>query len=169
MVPGTAEHPDRDAFALAMEVNLLGPTLGTAACVPGMREAGGGSVVVVSSIAALGGGAGFLPYAMSKAAAVTYARCAARELGQYGVRVNALLPGGVETPMSTGPNFASLDRDAWFGMMPIPRIGRPDEVAAAVLYLASEESSFVTGTSLVVDGGQMHGPIARDTNTTRSA
>lgn len=161
MVPGTAECPDESALRRAFDVNLLGPVLGTATCVPGMKALGGGSIVVMSSIAAVTGGAGFVPYAVSKSANVTYARCAAKELGPYGIRVNALLAGGVETPMSTGPNFASLDRDAWFGSMAIPRIGRPDEIAAAVAYLVSDESSFVTGTTLVVDGGQVLGPIAR--------
>jgi 3alpha(or 20beta)-hydroxysteroid dehydrogenase len=112
----------------------------------------------VSSIASLTGGGGFLPYASSKAANATYARCAARELGPLGIRVNSVHPGGVETPMNSGPDFAALDHDAWFGRMAIPRIGQPDEVADALLYLVSDESSYVTGTSLVVDGGQLLGP-----------
>jgi 3alpha(or 20beta)-hydroxysteroid dehydrogenase len=73
--------------------------------------------------------------------------------------VNALHPGGVETPMNSGPDFGALDRDGWFGRMAIPRIGQPDEIADALLYLVSDDSSYVTGTSLVVDGGQVLGPV----------
>jgi len=159
MVRGTAENADEAAMRFAFEVNVLGPAFGTSACVPGMRAAGGGAIVFVSSIAAITGGGGFLPYASSKAANATYARCAARELGPFGIRVNSLHPGGVETPMNSGPDFAGLDRDAWFGRMAIPRIGRPDEIADALLYLVSDESSYVTGTSLVIDGGQVLGPV----------
>jgi 3alpha(or 20beta)-hydroxysteroid dehydrogenase len=160
MVPGTAENADEAAMRFAFEVNVLGPALGTSACVPGMRAAGGGVIIFVSSIASMTGGGGFLPYASSKAANATYARCAAQELGPLGIRVNSLHPGGVETPMNSGPDFAALDREAWFGRMAIPRIGRPDEVADALLYLVSDESSYVTGTSLIVDGGQVLGPAA---------
>jgi 3alpha(or 20beta)-hydroxysteroid dehydrogenase len=159
MVRGTAEHADEAGLRFAFEVNVLGPALGTAACVPGMRAAGGGAIVFVSSIASITGGGGFLPYASSKAANATYARCAARELGPFGIRVNALHPGGVETPMNSGPDFGALDRDGWFGRMAIPRIGQPDEIADALLYLVSDDSSYVTGTSLVVDGGQVLGPV----------
>jgi 3alpha(or 20beta)-hydroxysteroid dehydrogenase len=158
MVAGTVEDADPVEFHRAFEVNVMGAVLGTAACVPGMKEAGGGAVIVMSSIAALTGGAGFAPYAISKAGNATFARLAANELGQYGIRVNCLQPGGVESAMSTGPQFSSLDHGAWFGRMPIPRIGRADEIADAALYLACDESSFVTGATLVVDGGQTLGP-----------
>jgi 3alpha(or 20beta)-hydroxysteroid dehydrogenase len=159
MIRGTAEHADGAALRHAFEVNVLGPALGTSACVPGMRAAGGGAIVFVSSIASITGGGGFLPYASSKAATATYARCAAQELGPLGIRVNSLHPGGIETPMNSGPDFAALDRDAWFGRMAIPRMGRPEEIADALLYLVSDESSYITGTSLVVDGGQLLGPV----------
>jgi 3alpha(or 20beta)-hydroxysteroid dehydrogenase len=158
MTRGTAEKADEGALRFAFEVNVLGPALGTSACVPGMRAAGGGAIVFVSSIASLTGGGGFLPYASSKAANATYAKCAARELGRYGIRVNSLHPGGTDTPMNSGPDFAALDRDAWFGRMAIPRMGRPQEVADALVYLVSDESSYVTGAALVVDGGQVLGP-----------
>jgi 3alpha(or 20beta)-hydroxysteroid dehydrogenase len=160
MTKGTATCADSAAMRFAFEVNVLGPALGTSACVPGMRAAGGGAIVFVSSIAALTGGAGFLPYASSKAANATYARCAARELGPLGIRVNSVHPGGIETAMNSGPDFAALDHDAWFGRMAIPRIGQPDEIADALLYLVSDESSYVTGTALVVDGGQVLGPAS---------
>ncbi|MEU9152839.1 SDR family oxidoreductase [Streptomyces sp. NPDC048417] len=158
MTQGTVASADAESLCLAVGVNVLGPIIGTQACLPGMIEAGGGSVVVVSSIASMSVGPGFIPYAVSKAGNAAYARAAARELGEYGIRVNSLHPGGVETPMNSGPDFAALDKDAWFGRMTIPRIGRPDEIAAAALFLASDDSSFITGTQLVVDGGQLLGP-----------
>ncbi|MFC0450018.1 SDR family NAD(P)-dependent oxidoreductase [Rhodococcus jostii] len=160
MTGGSIADPDEDAFRLAYDVNALGPVLGTAACIPGMRAAATGSVVLLSSIASLTGAGGFVPYAMSKSVHTTYARCAARELGHDGIRVNVVVPGGVETPLNSGPAFAALDRSAWFGRMPVPRIGQPDEIAGSILYLLSDDASFVTGTSLTVDGGQVHGPLA---------
>ncbi|MFE5028214.1 SDR family NAD(P)-dependent oxidoreductase [Streptomyces sp. NPDC056656] len=160
MTPGTVASTDEESLTLALDVNLLGPVIGTQVCLPGMIDGGGGSVVVMSSIASLSVGPGFIPYAVSKAANAVYARAAARELGPHGIRVNSLHPGGVETPMNSGPGFAALDKDAWFGRMPIPRIGRPAEIAAAALFLASDDSSYVTGTQLVVDGGQLLGPRA---------
>lgn len=155
-VAGTTEAALSDAFG----VNVLGPVLGTQVCLDGMIEAGGGSVIVVSSIAAISVGPGFIPYAISKAGSAAYARAAARELGQFGIRVNSLLPGGTESEMNSGADFADLDKDAWFERMTIPRIGRPDEIADAALFLAGNESSYVTGTQLVVDGGQLLGPRA---------
>ncbi|MFF2299273.1 SDR family NAD(P)-dependent oxidoreductase [Arthrobacter sp. NPDC058127] len=165
MVPGTVEGPDLTAVAHAWEVNFLGPVLGTAACVPAMKNAGGGAVVVLSSIAATTGAAGYMPYAVSKAASIRYVNLAAHELGEYGIRVNAILPGGVETAMSSRSDFASRDLDALFGRMAVPRIGRPREIADAALFLTSEESSYVTGTTLVVDGGQTLGPVRPERST----
>jgi 3alpha(or 20beta)-hydroxysteroid dehydrogenase len=158
MTPGSVTTTKESALDLAFGVNVYGPVIGTQVCTPGMIEAGGGAVVVVSSLASLTVGPGFIPYALSKAANARYAQAAARELGEFGIRVNSLHPGGVETPMNSGPDFADLDKDAWFGRMTIPRIGRPEEIANAALFLASEESSYVTGTQLVVDGGQQLGP-----------
>jgi 3alpha(or 20beta)-hydroxysteroid dehydrogenase len=160
MTPGSVADATQQALTDAFEVNVLGPVIGTQVCLDGMIEAGGGSIIVVSSIAAISVGPGFIPYAVSKAANAAYARAAARELGQFGIRVNSLLPGGTETPMNSGSDFAAFDKGAWFERMTIPRIGRPDEIADAALFLAGDESSYVTGTQLVVDGGQLLGPRA---------
>jgi 3alpha(or 20beta)-hydroxysteroid dehydrogenase len=159
MTPGTVDSTDEAALRLALDVNLVGAVIGTQVCLPGMVAAGGGSVVVVSSIASMTVGPGFIPYTVSKAANAAYARAAARELGQFGIRINSLHPGGIETPMNSGAEFADLDKDTWFARMTIPRIGRADEIAAAMLFLASDQSSYVTGTSLLVDGGQLLGPV----------
>ena len=86
------------------------------------------------------------------------AKSAAVEQGQYGIRVNSVHPGGVDTDMRR--NLAIADQDArrrWYGRLPIPRPGQPEEVANAVLFLASSESSLVTGAQFVVDGGQLAG------------
>jgi 3alpha(or 20beta)-hydroxysteroid dehydrogenase len=157
MAAGTVEGCTPTALRESFDVNVLGPVIGTQAVLRSMIGAGGGSIIIVSSIVSVAGGAGFVPYAVSKAGSAAYARCAALELGQYGIRVNSLHPGGVKTPMNSGPNFAALDEADWFGRMPIPRMGRPAEIAQSALYLASEQSSFVTGTQLIVDGGQVHG------------
>jgi 3alpha(or 20beta)-hydroxysteroid dehydrogenase len=158
MTPGSVTTTREPELDLAFGVNVYGPVIGTQVCTPGMIEAGGGAVVVVSSLASVTVGPGFIPYALSKAANAMYARAAARELGEFGIRVNSLHPGGVETPMNSGREFADLDKEAWFGRMTIPRIGQPEEIANAVLFLISDESSYVTGTQLVVDGGQQLGP-----------
>jgi 3alpha(or 20beta)-hydroxysteroid dehydrogenase len=159
MTPGSIVSTDETRLRTAYDINVVGAVIGTQVCLPGMMRAGPGSIIVVSSIASISVGPGFIPYALSKAANAAFARAAARELGQFGIRVNSLHPGGVETPMNSGADFAALDKEAWFSRMPIPRIGRPEEIADAALYLASEQSSYVTGTGLIVDGGQLLGPI----------
>jgi 3alpha(or 20beta)-hydroxysteroid dehydrogenase len=81
------------------------------------------------------------------------------ELGPDHIRVNAVVPGGIETPMSQGPEFDGVDTSgAWAGL-PIPRIGQPEEVAEVVLFLASDHSSYMTGTEVIVDGGMLAGPL----------
>jgi 3alpha(or 20beta)-hydroxysteroid dehydrogenase len=159
MTPGSVVSTDEARLRTAYDINVVGAVIGTQVCVPGMMRVGYGSIVVVSSIASVSVGPGFIPYALSKAANAAFARAAARELGQLGIRVNSLHPGGVETPMNTGEDFAALDKEAWFSRMAIPRIGRPEEIADAALYLACEQSSYVTGIGLIVDGGQLLGPV----------
>jgi 3alpha(or 20beta)-hydroxysteroid dehydrogenase len=82
------------------------------------------------------------------------------ELGAYGIRVNVIAPGGVDTPMSNQPEFEGFDRNAWYGKLPVPRIGRTEEIARVALLLASDEGSYMTGSVVNVDGGQMAGHSA---------
>jgi 3alpha(or 20beta)-hydroxysteroid dehydrogenase len=143
-------------YQLTFDVNVLGAVHGIQAVIPAMRAAGKGSVIVVSSVlGAAVGAAGMSPYAASKAAVSALARCAAIELGPDGIRVNTLLPGTIDTPMSAG--VRSDPENGTISRMPIARIGTSDEVAWAALYLASPRSAWVTGSQLVVDGGLLAG------------
>ncbi|KQQ38892.1 oxidoreductase [Rhizobium sp. Leaf306] len=111
----------------------------------------GGTIVLIGSIAGDIGTKGYGVYGATKAAVRSFTRTWANELAPKGIRVNVVSPGPTDTAMMAG---ASQEiRDALSGMIPLGRMGRPDEVAAAVLFLASEESSFTTGAELAVDGG----------------
>jgi NAD(P)-dependent dehydrogenase (short-subunit alcohol dehydrogenase family) len=149
---GPAGDLPPDAFDKTVAVNLKGPYFMMSRAVPLMIRGGGGSIVNVASIAALLSMAGQAVYAMTKAGLVSLTRSFAREYGQSGVRVNAILPGVVET------RFASaLVEDPgvqkWIRRLPVPRAGQPDDMVAGVLFLVSDHASFTTGTSLVMDGG----------------
>lgn len=125
------------------------------AAVPLMRRSGPGAIVLVSSINAERGKAGLAPYAASKAGMNALARTAARELGDFGIRVNAVAPGWIDTPMTAGlaEEFHQRARDE----SALGRIGEPDDVARVVLFLATDLSRHVTGQVLRVDGGQLIG------------
>ena len=125
-----------------------------------MKRAGGGSVVIFSSAAGLEGSPGLCAYAASKAANASFAKTAAMELGAYGIRVNAIAPGGIDTPMSNQPEFEGFDRDAWYRKLPIPRIGQPDDIVPIVVMLASDESRYMTGNVVNIDGGMLAGHSA---------
>jgi 3-oxoacyl-[acyl-carrier protein] reductase len=125
------------------------------AAAPAMRESGGGAIVLVSSINAERGKAGQANYGASKAAMNTLARTAAREFGRYGIRVNAVAPGWIDTPLTAALpgeiKQRALEETA------LARLGRPDDVAGAVLFLCADISRHVTGQVLRVDGGQLIG------------
>ncbi len=140
----TQEHFDR-IFGLNVRSLLFASQAGA-----GLMGAGG-AIVLIGSIASMIGTAGYGIYAASKAAARSFARTWANELAPKGIRVNIVSPGPIDTAM-----FAAVSadmRDALTTLIPLGRLGRPDEVAGAALFLASDESSFVTGTELCVDGG----------------
>ena len=158
MVSAPLETADADQFRWAFEVNVLGALHGMQSVLPGMRSQGGGSIVVLSSatgplirLATLGA------YGASKAANAALAQTAAIEFGPFGVRVNSIVPGGVDTPMSRSSTL--VDASAFYKMLPVPRIGEPDDIAMAAVYLCSTESAYVTGTNFVIDGGLTAGLI----------
>lgn len=158
MIHGAADTCDPQSVQLALDVNLFGALHGIQAVGPAMRQGHRGAIVVVTSMAGVTFGVtGMTPYAVSKAAAGALVRNAALDFAGSGIRINSIVPGNIDTPMSRG---AGMSPDSpLFTKMPIPRCGLPRDIAQAALYLASDESSWVTGTELLVDGGMEAGPI----------
>ena len=139
-----------EAWNGLLAVNATGTLLGMQAAIPAMRAAGGGSIVNVASIFGVTGSEGYVAYTASKAAIVAMTKTAALEHAADGIRVNAICPGGVSTPMN--------EREPEGGVVPLTPMGRRahvSEISGAVAYLASDDASFVTGTELVVDGGYL--------------
>jgi len=147
-------------FRRVIDVNLIGTWLGVKTVIEPMKAAGGGSIVNISSIEGFTGAAGLSAYSASKFGVRGVTRTAAQELGQYGIRVNSVHPGGVMTRMalSAAGSFTSIDPAEFLKSMPIPRMGEPAEISNLVLFLASDESSYCTGAEFVADGGMLSGP-----------
>lgn len=141
-----------DQWNKVLSVNLTGPFIGTQLCIPHMREAGGGSIVNISSIAALVGGNG-AAYSASKAGVTLLTKDNAVELAKDNIRVNSIHPGGVVTPMTEFIATMEGGDELVKNMCPMQRMATPEEIACGALFLASDEASYVTGAELVIDGG----------------
>jgi NAD(P)-dependent dehydrogenase (short-subunit alcohol dehydrogenase family) len=161
-VSGPIEEIPADGFDHTMGVLLRGVFLGMKHAAPIMKRQGGGSIISTASVAGLQAGYGPHVYSAAKAAVVHLTRSVAMELGESGVRVNCICPGGIATPIFgsalglAGPaadRVAELMKTLLATRQPIQRAGLPDDIARAALWLASEESSFVNGHALIVDGG----------------
>jgi len=156
---GSIETCSEAIFERTVAVNLRGPWLGMKLAFPHLRARGGGAIVTTSSISALQGMPGQGAYGASKAGVLQLTRVAAMEGAAHFIRANAVCPGGIVTPiiydsplMDRGIEVEALTR-AMAGSQPLPRAGLPGDIANAILWLASDEASFVTGQALVVDGG----------------
>ena len=139
-----------EAWNRLIAVNQTGTLLGMQAAIPAMRANGGGSIINVASIFGVTGSEGYIAYTASKAAIIAMTKTAALELAADGIRVNAICPGGVSTPMNSSEPEG--------GVVPLTPLGRRAhvrEISGAIAYLAGDDSSFVTGTELIIDGGYL--------------
>src|SRR5438067_3917213 len=154
----TAELTAAD-LNLCLSVNVAGTVFCTQAVLPHLRAAGGGSIVIQSSVAALVGLPGLAAYCTSKSALLGLTRSLAAELSPEGIRVNAICAGTVDTPMARpllelrGGGDAARGAEVTAERYPIGRIGTPEDIARAALFLASDESGFLTGSVITADGG----------------
>ncbi len=142
---------DVDTFDLFYRINQLGVYLGMKSVVEPMKAVGGGSIINISSVAGLRGASTLFAYSASKWAVRGMTQSAALELARFKIRVNAVFPGVIDTPMNA-PNPPGMN-DVLVKTTPLRRMGESHEVAEAVLFLASPEASFATGAELAIDGG----------------
>ncbi len=161
---GPIETTPVEDYDRTMNVLLRGVFLGMKHAAPVMKAQGSGSIISTASVAGLAGGRGPHIYSAAKAAVINLTRSVALELGESGVRVNCICPGGIATPLLAkglggGEDAVEMIRVALAGFQSIKRGGLPEDIANAALWLASEESSFVNGHALVVDGGLTAGTM----------
>ncbi len=162
-VAGLIDETDTgDAYANTWGAMFTGPLLGMKHAAPVMKAQGSGSIITTASVAGIRGGYGPHVYSGIKSAVIGLTRSVALELGPFSIRVNAICPGGIATPIFAGAraleagsneDWAEAVRPVLEKIQPIPRAGEPEDIAHAALFLAGDESSFITGQALVVDGG----------------
>ncbi len=119
-----------------------------------MLDHGGGSIIQISSVAGIQGAPGLSPYSAAKGGVRLFTQAVAKELAGSGVRVNVIAPGWIDTPLNDWMTKDQSILQTVEAMIPMGRIGRADEIVGAAIYLASDAASFVTGATLVIDGGQ---------------
>jgi NAD(P)-dependent dehydrogenase (short-subunit alcohol dehydrogenase family) len=156
-IGGKVDEIDEDTWNTVISTNLTSVWRGMKAAVPAMKKRGGGSIVSMSSVQALTGFSGWAAYAAAKGGINSLTQQAAVDLAPHKIRVNAVAPGTIMTPLNEKvfaehPDPQALIR-TWNEAHPLGRFGQPEEVAEAVLFLASDRASFITGTILRVDGG----------------
>jgi 3alpha(or 20beta)-hydroxysteroid dehydrogenase len=159
-MPRPIVKTDPDDYRRVIEVNQVGSFLGIRAVAPAIKEVGGGSIVLISSVNGFVGAGGIVGYVTSKFALRGLAKVAALELGRDQIRVNSVHPGPIDTPMTQPESWGGFDmRPALAASNPLGRIGQPEEVAELVCWLASDASAYCTGAEFVVDGGYLAGPF----------
>ncbi len=156
---GTVEHITEEEWDETFNINVRGLWLLSRAALPHMRKARGGSIINIASVLGINGARNRASYAASKGAVVLLTKCMAIDHGHENIRVNAICPSFVETDLtaaiiSQAPNPETVRRER-VGVHPIGRLGRPEDIAGLAVYLASDESSWVTGAVFPVDGGYL--------------
>jgi NAD(P)-dependent dehydrogenase (short-subunit alcohol dehydrogenase family) len=151
----TVENTTVENWNTVFAVNSTAIMLGTKTAIPAMRKNGAGSVVNVSSIFGIVGSPAGAAYHASKGAARTFSKAAAVQYAPDNIRVNSVHPGFTDTPMTLDIHSQKEIRDARLAMTPMGRLGLPIDIAYGILYLASDEAGWVTGTELVIDGGEI--------------
>ena len=150
--PPLIEVEDVD-WDLTMDTNLKGTFYCCKYAIPAMLEHGGGSIVNISSMSGVRGVAYSVPYAVSKAGVIHLSKVAAAQYTHQGVRVNCIAPGGIDTPQMRGSTASAETFQERNVEHPMGRVGRPDEVANLITWLTSEEASYVSGSTYIIDGG----------------
>ena len=155
VIRGTIEETSGNDWDRIMAINMKGVFLGTKYAIPAMRRAGGGSIINISS------GAGIAPapgtsaaYAATKGGVRLFSKATAVQHANDHIRCNSVHPGPIDTPMVRGPQTDPARIEELIGRVPLGRLGTAEEIAYGVLYLASDESAYVTGSELVIDGGR---------------
>lgn len=136
-----------------MSINVTSIFLGQKYVIPHMITAGGGSIINISSIAGLTGGSGAGPYTASKGAVRMLTKATAVDFAKHNIRANSIHPGYIETPMTVDLMKDEKMKQWFFAQTPLPRLGKAEDIANGVLFLASDESSYITGVELPIDGG----------------
>jgi 3alpha(or 20beta)-hydroxysteroid dehydrogenase len=155
---GTIAEMEPAAWRQVVDIDLTGSYLGIRAVASSMRKAGGGAIVNISSAAGFAGTPGVGAYGASKWGVRGLTKTAALELGHDNIRVNSIHPGNVRTPMTSGSDAAAVGAGA-VSHLALPRIAEPEEITRMVLFVASDEASFSTGSEFIADGGQLLGPV----------
>ncbi len=147
------EHTTEEGWDVTFATNAKGAFLGIKAAIPLMRASGGGSIINIASVYSIIGEEYASAYAASKGAVRTLSRTAAIQVAPDGIRVNAIFPGFVETPMTRDLHAQPGVREKRTAMTPLGRLAEPMDIARGILFLASDESSYMTGSEVVIDGG----------------
>lgn len=150
---GRTPDLDPEVWHRTIAVDLHSVFYGCRSAIPHLRAAGGGAIVNTASISGLFADYGLAAYNAAKAAVVNYTRCVAIDHARENIRANAVCPGPIETALTEPMRQNERFMDSYRELVPMARMGTPDEVAAAVAFLASEDAAYVTGAALVVDGG----------------